>query len=265
MSFPGVFVDADRRTCLLTWVDESAVEFLQMGAGGLEINSAPRAAFEGAWSPAAFPTQDALDRYWSFASGRTDNHARALAVLNVFRGAKDGASETGFSCFQPTQTKEDRPMNTQDSTVLETPAGAPTDAAETDPAYAVHVVGQRVTVEMGKPRDRRIEPEQFNERAQTVTPGSAEPLFYVGLDEKGVMVRCTSFTLADRKVIGALTGGWVAEGLTVSKASLKELSRYVAAARKIFEVKEVKPVEGAEQQDAQQQSAAVEPSAAPAE
>lgn len=126
------------------------------------------------------------------------------------------------------------------------PAAQPISEAREDgdgePAYAVHVNGASVTVEMNKVREKRLDANAYDARQQTIVPVVEEPMFYVALDQNNVMARTASINAVDRKVIGALIGGWVAEGFTVTKASLKELAKYVTAARKVYEPKkEVEP------------------------
>lgn len=116
-------------------------------------------------------------------------------------------------------------------------AQAVQDDEEGSQAYAVHVNGSSVTVEMNKPREKRLALENFEQRPLSAVVKTAEPLFYVAFDENDVLVRVASMSTEDRKVVGALTGGWIAEGFTVARASLKDLAKHVSAARKVYEPK----------------------------
>lgn len=119
------------------------------------------------------------------------------------------------------------------------PTQAPSVANEDDAAYAVHVNGSSVTVEMGRARASRIEADAFAAREQ-IAVAPKQPMFYVGFDGNGVMARCVSISDVDRKTVGAMIGAWAADGFMVSTCTLKDLAKHVGAARKVHEPKAIK-------------------------
>lgn len=284
--FPGVFMDANRRSCIAIAEGVGSVGVIQMGAKGLTRQSVGEAQFDADWKSSEYEVTEAAKRYIAFAQKHAENDALALeclgaAMVQATLGrpfiAPDASANNEFSTLKEREVSEDffaekehagadnsldfvhaeqisaaaapvEPVESaaQVTVATEEPAAvsagpvavsavADTQVAEDEAqeqAYAVHVNGQSVTVQMGKARESRMPANAFADRPQTIAVAPAEPTFYVALDANGVMVRCATVNPLDRKVIGALIGGWVAEGFVVTKAGLKEMGRYVSAARK---------------------------------
>lgn len=284
--FPGVFMDANRRSCIAINEGDGYVGVIQMGAKGLTRQSVAVELFGNEWKASEYDVAEAAKRYIAFAQKHAENDALALecvggALIQASIGAPSFAPElnekTEFSTQKEQKVSEDffaekehagadnspevvhaeqtgaaaapvEPVEIAAPVVaaaedmaaapvvpVAAPAVGDTQAAddeEQEQAYAVHVNGQSVTVQMGKARESRLSENAYAGRPQTIETAPAEPTFYVALDANGVMVRCATVNPLDRKVIGALVGGWVAEGFVVTKAGLKEMGRYVSAARK---------------------------------
>lgn len=56
---------------------------------------------------------------------------------------------------------------------------------------------------------------------------TAEPAFYVALGKAGLMERCVSVTVADRKTVAALVGNWIAEGFQPVPCDTKTFAKHV--------------------------------------
>lgn len=286
--FPGVFMDANRRSCIAVSEGAEGISILQMAAAGLSHQVVTPEQFEKDWKPSDYSVAEAANRYLAFAQKHEGNDPLAIEILGVaiMRGtvgqgdpvtpqisnetkefstqkepevsdtlftekgqgalATQGADTSAVSAPEVTQ---DPPVVTESTAQEVLPAAAPVQAAagpeasapaasqtlcddEQEQSYAVHVNGQSVTVQMGKARETRMPAGAYADRPQTIATAPVEPTFYVALDENGVMARCATVNPLDRKVIGALIGGWVAEGFVVTKAGLKEMGRFVSAARK---------------------------------
>jgi hypothetical protein len=289
-NFPKVFMDANRRSCMVIGEDLAGYEVVQMADEGLALQTLSHDAFEANWTASDYPVNQAATRYLGFAETHPSNNARAIEWLKAYlqslavepvagddvvkaknetltpeiKSIEAGApSDTPSPSLEvevpsdplpvmppaeiaPTQITNPKEVVMQEAATIaqEQQSSAATATDELEQSYAVHVNGQSVSIQMGKARDNRLAPEAYGERPQTIATAPVEPLFYVAFDDNGVLARVASVNPLDRKVIGALTGGWIAEGFTVTKASLKELARHVTAARKVFEPKEKKTEAG---------------------
>lgn len=274
--FPGVFMDANRRSCIAINEGAGCVGVIQMGSKGLTRQSVAVEQFGNEWKASEYDVAEAAKRYIAFAQKHTENDSLALECVggalvqatiekNEFSTQKEQkvsedffaekehagadnspvvvhAEQTGAAAapVEPVEIAAPVVAATEDmASAPVVPVAAPAvggtqaaDDEEQEQAYAVHVNGQSVTVQMGKARESRLSENAYAGRPQTIETAPAEPTFYVALDANGVMVRCATVNPLDRKVIGALVGGWVAEGFVVTKAGLKEMGRYVSAARK---------------------------------
>lgn len=114
-----------------------------------------------------------------------------------------------------------------------------------DANYSVTVNGGSVTVAMGAAKPRRLDEQAYANREQVVVNQPKEPKFVVATDQNGVLARVISMDDSDRKVSGALIGGWIADGYTVTTVTLKDLAKLVGAARKVYEPKKVAGAEPA--------------------
>ena len=101
--------------------------------------------------------------------------------------------------------------------------------------YEVAVEPGRVLVSMN-PREVEKAPSaaafatrHLAEGAITKPNGVA---FYGALNEDVELVRTVSMAIADRAAVAALVAGWIAEGLEVTKLSIKDLVKYARAIEK---------------------------------
>lgn len=95
--------------------------------------------------------------------------------------------------------------------------------------YEVAVEQGRVLVSMN-PRETEtpLKANDFADRPLAEGAISSKPQvgFYAALNETGDLVRVVSMAIADRTAVAALVAGWIAEGLEVTKLSIKDLVRY---------------------------------------
>jgi len=119
-------------------------------------------------------------------------------------------------------------------------------------ACEVAVEQGRILVTLGAKDDKPLVANDFADRPLTEQPAKVQASFYVALSPSGELVRVASMSIPDRSAVAALVAGWIAEGLSVQQAGLKELSKLVKLAEK------------REKEDAAQTKTLVEPSAVPA-
>lgn len=75
-------------------------------------------------------------------------------------------------------------------------------------------------------QQKGLSPQDFSDKPLTV---ETAPAFYVALDANGLMVRSVSVTAADRKVVAALVGNWIAEGFQPVPCDIKAYAKHVRA------------------------------------
>lgn len=75
-------------------------------------------------------------------------------------------------------------------------------------------------------QQKGLAPQDFSDKPQTV---EIAPAFYVALGADGLMARSVSVTAADRKVVAALVGNWIAEGFQPIPCDIKAYAKHVRA------------------------------------
>lgn len=87
----------------------------------------------------------------------------------------------------------------------------------------VKVIDNALVIDLGG-ESPAMAVKDFSDKALAV---SMEPAFYVALGANGLMERCVSVTITDRKAVAALVGNWIAEGFQPVPCDLKLYARHV--------------------------------------
>ena len=94
------------------------------------------------------------------------------------------------------------------------------------PIRKISMLGDSLVVELNTP-DAKPAAHAFEERHEvTACPADS---FHGCFNAAGVLERVVTTNAADRKVLGALVGGWVAEGFRVQTLSRKEAIKHLRA------------------------------------
>lgn len=87
----------------------------------------------------------------------------------------------------------------------------------------VKLIDNALVIDLGG-EDPAMAVKDFSDKAIVV---SMEPAFYVALGKTGLMERCVSVTVSDRKAVAALVGNWIAEGFQPAPCDLKLFAKHV--------------------------------------
>lgn len=92
----------------------------------------------------------------------------------------------------------------------------------------VSISADSVVVKMASTTERKLQPADFSSASDPrVILEPAEVAFYVAMNEDGKIERSVMASAADRQVVAALVGNWIAEGFDVKRISAKEYIKHL--------------------------------------